>query len=78
MDNGRNFASNEFHRFCEGISITLSFAYVSHPQTNGRVEKINDLICDGIKKRFTKTAGAWVEELPSVLWSLRTTPKRST
>ena len=25
-----------------------------------------------------RAAGAWVEELPSVLWSLRTTPNRST
>ena len=42
------------------------------------MEKINGLICDGIKKRLKKAAGAWVEELPSVLWSVRTTPNRST
>jgi hypothetical protein len=43
-----------------------------------QVERINRLICDGIKKRLTGAAGAWVEELPSVLWSLRITPNRST
>ena len=36
----------------------------------------------GIKKRLLvplkRAAGAWVEELPSVLWSLRTTPNTST
>ena len=39
-------------------------------------------MCDGIKKRLLtpleKAAGKWVSELPSVLWSLRTTPNRST
>jgi transposase InsO family protein len=77
-DNGTNFASKEFHELCEDNGIRLSFASVSHPQTNGHVERINGLICDGIKKRLTRAAGAWVEELPSVLWSLRTTPNRST
>jgi IS30 family transposase len=78
MDNGTNFASREFHKFCGDNGIKLSFASVSHPQTNGQVERINGLICNGIKKCLTKEAGAWVEELPSVLWSLRTTPNRST
>ena len=36
----------------------------------------------GVKKRLQarleSAAGHWVEELPSVLWSLRTTPNRST
>ena len=27
---------------------------------------------------MTPSAGAWVDELPSVLWGLRTTPNRST
>jgi transposase InsO family protein len=77
-NNGTNFASKEFHEFCEDNGIKISFASVSHPQTNGQVEKINGLICDGIKKRLTNAAGAWVEELPPVLWSLRTTPNRLT
>jgi hypothetical protein len=42
------------------------------------VEKGNGLILAGIKPRLVETlehsAGCWVEELPSVLWSLRTTP----
>jgi hypothetical protein len=36
----------------------------------------------GIKPRLEaplhRAAGAWIEELPSVLWSLWTTPNRST
>jgi hypothetical protein len=54
---------------------------VAHPQTNGQVEKANGLILASIKPRLVepleRSAGCWVEELPSVLWSLRTTPNRS-
>jgi hypothetical protein len=51
---------------------------VTHPQTNGQVKKGNGLICNGIKKRLLtpleKERHTWVDELPHVLWSLRTTP----
>ena len=81
-DNGTNFTVEEFKDFCEDQGIKLNYASVAHPQSNGQVEKANGLVCKGIKKRlFTplrRAAGAWVEELPSVLWSLRTTPNRST
>jgi transposase InsO family protein len=77
-DNGSNFTSREFKDYCEGLGIKLNFASVAHPQTNGQVEKANGLICNGIKKRLLspleKARHAWVDELPSVLWSLRTTP----
>jgi transposase InsO family protein len=66
-NNGTNFESKEFHEFCEDNGIRLSFASVSHSQTNGQVEMINGLICDGIKKRLTRASGALDEELPSVL-----------
>jgi hypothetical protein len=45
------------------------------------VEKANGLILAGIKPRLVepleRSGGCWVEELPSVLWSLCTTPNRS-
>jgi hypothetical protein len=55
---------------------------MAHPQSNGQVERTNGLILSGIKPRLEaplhRAAGAWAEEFPSVLWSLRTTPNRST
>jgi hypothetical protein len=64
------------------LGIKLKFASVAHPKTNGKVEKANGLICNGIKKRLLasleKAKHAWVDELPSVLWSLRTTPNAAT
>jgi hypothetical protein len=62
--------------------IKLKFASVAHPNMNVQVKKANGLICNGIKKRLLapleKAKHAWVDELPSVLWSLWTTPNEAT
>jgi hypothetical protein len=81
-DNGTNFTSKEFKSYCKSMGIKLKFASVAHPKTNGQVKKANGLICNEIKKRLLapleKGKHAWVDELPSVLWSLRTTPNAAT
>ena len=55
---------------------------MSHPQSNGQVERTNQELLRGIKPRLRvpliRAAGAWEEELPSVVWSINTTPNRST
>ena len=33
---------------------------------------------NGLKKRLDDAKGKWVEELPHVLWTYRTTPQKST
>jgi hypothetical protein len=80
-DNGTNFAKGVFAEFCSQKGIRLDLASVAHPQSNGQVEKANGLILAGIRpilaEPIESSAGSWVEELPSVLWSLRTTPNRS-
>jgi hypothetical protein len=46
------------------------------------VERTNALVLSGVKPRLIepleKTPGCWIDELPVVLWSLRTTPNWST
>jgi hypothetical protein len=76
-DNETNFTSKKFKKYCKSMGIKLNFASIAHPRMNGQVEKANRLICSGIKKKLLvpleKAKHAWVDELPSVLWSLRTT-----
>jgi hypothetical protein len=80
-DNGTNFAKGVFAEYCGQKGIRLDLASLVHPQSNGQVEKANGLTLAGIKPRLVeplkRSASCWVEELPSVLWSLRTTPNRS-
>jgi transposase InsO family protein len=81
-DNGTKFTSKEFKNYCESLGINLKFASLAHPKSNGQVKKANGLICNGIKKwllaPLEKAKHTWVDELPSVLWSLRTTPNAAT
>jgi hypothetical protein len=50
--------------------------------TNGQVERANGMILQGLKPRIyndlNKFGRQWMKELPSVVWSLRTTPSRAT
>jgi hypothetical protein len=55
---------------------------VAHPMTNGQVERANGMILQGLKPRIyndlNKFGKRWMKELPSMVWSLRTTPSRAT
>nr|AAT73678.1 putative polyprotein [Oryza sativa Japonica Group] len=81
-DNGRQFTGGVFKDFCEDFGIKICYASVAHPMSNGQVERANGMILQGIKARvfdrLKPYAGKWVQQLPSVLWSLRTTPSRAT
>ena len=60
----------------------MDWSAVAHPQTNGQVERANRMILQGLKlrifNRLNKFGRRWLTELPSVIWSLRTTPSRAT
>nr|XP_009388298.1 PREDICTED: uncharacterized protein LOC103975116 [Musa acuminata subsp. malaccensis] len=77
-DNGPQFADRRFREFCAGHGIQLKYSSVAHPHTNGLVEVTNRSILDGLKRRVSAARSVWTDELPSVLWSLRTTPKTAT
>nr|XP_018681665.1 PREDICTED: uncharacterized protein LOC108952829 [Musa acuminata subsp. malaccensis] len=77
-DNGPQFAGTRFQEFCASHGIQLRFSSVAHPQTNGLAEVTNRSILDGLKRRVSAARSTWTDELPSVLWSLRTTPKTAT
>ncbi|GFY90940.1 hypothetical protein Acr_07g0011360 [Actinidia rufa] len=58
---------------------TLSQGYWwPYMQKDAQVESTNKTIMNGIKKRLEKAKGKWVNELASVLWAYRTTPRKAT
>jgi hypothetical protein len=81
-DNGTQFRGEKFLNFCDGNNICVDKSAVAHPKTNRQVERANSMILQGLKpqifKRLEKFRARWVAELPSVLWSLRTTPCHAT
>jgi transposase InsO family protein len=81
-DNGTQFTGKKFLNFCEGHHIRVDWAAVAHPMINGQVERANGMILQGLKPRIyndlNKFGKRWIKELPSVVWSLRTTLSRTT
>jgi transposase InsO family protein len=81
-DNGTQFTGRKFLDFCEDHHIRVDWAVVAHPMMNGQVERANGMILQGFKPRIyndlNKFGKRWMKELPSVVWSLRTTPSRAT
>ena len=78
FDNGLQFDSKSFREYCREFGIINRYSTPTYPQGNGQVEAVNKVIVNGLKKRLDEVKGRWVEELPHVLWTYRTTPRRST
>ena len=77
-DNGLQFDSKMFRKYCGELGITNRYSTLAYPQGNGQAEAVNKVIASGLKKRLDDAKGKWVEELSHVLWTYRTTPRRST
>ena len=77
-DNGRQFYSRPTVEYCERFGIHTNFSVVSHPQANGLAEAANKIILHGLQTMLEGAKGSWVDDLPGVLWSARTTPKDAT
>jgi hypothetical protein len=79
MDNGKQFDCYSFKEYCRTLGTHVKFSSVYHPQSNGVVERANDLIFSRIKKcLFDQKKGKWTDELPKVIWSHNTTVSRAT
>jgi hypothetical protein len=65
--------------FCDQIGTKIHFASVRHPESNGLVERANEIIITGIMKSiFNQPKGKWRDELIKVVWNHNTTISRST
>ena len=76
-DNGLQFDSRAFHKFCGSLGITNQYSTPAYPISNGQAEATNKAIVNRLKRRLEGTKGRWAEELPNVLWAYRTIPRRS-
>ena len=81
-DNGTQFTSRTFMQYVQDLGAKVCFASVAHPRSNGQAERANAEVLRGLKTRtfdrLRKCGRNWIEELPVVLWSIRTTPNRAT
>ena len=75
-DLGSSFTGFEFWDFCQDHCINVYCAFVAHPRCNGQVERANGLILQVLKSKIfdpiEKYGSKWIQELPRVVWGLRT------
>ena len=77
-DNDTQFTSRTFMQYIQDLGNKVYFASVAHPWSNGQVERANAEVLRGLRTktfdRLHKCGRHWIDELPAVLWSIRTTP----
>ncbi|KAL0320128.1 UNVERIFIED_CONTAM: hypothetical protein Sradi_5274300 [Sesamum radiatum] len=78
FDNDRQLQGQRIQEWYRGLHIRQRFTTVAHPQANRQVEVTNCIPVQEIKRRLERVGGNWVEELTSVLWAYRRTPRAST
>ena len=77
LNNGLQFDSKAFRRYYCDLRIKNRYSTPAYPQGNGQDKAVNKVIVSGLKKRLDDAKEKWVEELPHILWTYRTTPRRS-
>ena len=56
-DNGLQFDSRAFCKFCNHLDIKNKYSTPTYPQSNGQVEAVNKVIVNGLKKRLDSVKG---------------------
>jgi hypothetical protein len=51
-----NFNNHQFWEYCKNSRIDVRYVSVSHPRTNGQVERSNGMVLDALKKRLHDAA----------------------
>ncbi|CAI9774844.1 unnamed protein product [Fraxinus pennsylvanica] len=77
-DNGRQFDNKKVEDMCEELGIKKHFSSPHHHQTNGQVEPVNKTTKYTLKRKLDASKWTWVDELPQVLWAIRTTSRTAT
>lgn len=77
FDHGRQFDNGPIQEWLTTFGVVFSYSSVCHPQCNGQAETANKQLLLGLKKKLDDRKGRWADELPGVLWSLKTTEKEA-
>jgi transposase InsO family protein len=82
-DNDSQFTSGLFREYCTSADIKICFASIAYPKSNGQAERANAEVLKGPKtKSFYPKIEAcgkkWLDNLQSILWSIRTTATKPT
>ena len=81
-DLGTQFTSGVLRAYCAEVGTRVCYASVAHQRSNGQVKRANAEVLCGLKMktfdRLKASGTGWFDQVPSVLWSLRTTASRAT
>ena len=66
-DNGLQFDSKSFRRYCCDLGIMNKYSTPAYLQGNGQGKTVNKVIVNRLKKSLDDAKGKWVEELSHVL-----------
>jgi len=77
-DNGAQFDGKQFRSWCAELGIRNHYSTLVYPKSNGQVEATNKTLLGTLKKKLDRQKGLWVECVPEVLWSYRTTVRTPT
>ncbi|XP_074323436.1 uncharacterized protein LOC141660357 [Apium graveolens] len=78
MEDRYRRALPKFENALNDLKIQHIKSSVAYPHANGLAEVTNRTILQGLKKRIEEVPRCWVDELPNMLWSYRTTPRSAT
>jgi hypothetical protein len=77
-DNRAQFDGKQFWSWCAELGIWNHYSTPVYPKLNGQVEATNKTLLGTLKKKLDRRKGLWVECVPKVVWSYRTTVKTPT
>jgi len=72
-DNRAQFDGKQFWSWCAELGIWNHYSTPVYPKSNGQVEATNKTLLGTLKKKLDRRKRLWVECVPEVLWSYRTT-----
>ena len=77
-DRGTHFTGQIVKKMCQTLGINWQLHVPYHPQSSGQVERMNGTIKSKLGKTVDDTGLAWPDALPLVLYTIRSTPCRTT